>query len=54
MRKEDSTADTLPKLLLRNQQIWGDREEVVVEAPVVYRDGRRATVATKIKVVRLE
>jgi long-chain acyl-CoA synthetase len=36
------------------EMIYGNREEVVVEAPVVYRDGRRATVATKIKVVRLE
>jgi len=36
------------------EAIYGEREELVMEAPVVYRDGRTGVVSTKIKVNRLD
>jgi long-chain acyl-CoA synthetase len=36
------------------EAIYGERTELVMEAPVVYRDGRTGVVSTKIRVVHLD
>ncbi len=36
------------------EAIYGDRAELVMEAPVIYRDGRTGVVSTKISVIHLD
>jgi long-chain acyl-CoA synthetase len=36
------------------EAVYGEREELVVSAPVIYRDGRKGVVSTKIRVTHIE